>query len=339
MPLEVILQAAFLTMKILFTADIHIKLTQKGVPSDWAKNRYRLFIEQLAQQSVEADLLVIGGDIFDKLPNMEELEIFYELVSSCSLKTLIFSGNHESLKKDTTFLTYLKKVTSIINPLVSIIDDYTTYCTPDDSLSPIFDIIPYNKLKDFEKSGNDKLKANLLFTHVRGAIEPFVKPEVDLSIFDRWQTVLAGDLHSYENSQRNILYPGSPITTSFHRSSVDTGVILFDTDTHTHEFIKLKLPQLIRKTIKAGDPMLPTSYDHTVYEVEGTMSELGSMEDSELIDKKIAKRDNDTALILDPSMSLQEEVKEYLEYVLCIDASKVDSLLNILNNNMSKIND
>ncbi len=326
-------------MKILVSGDWHLKLTQKGVPKEWSISRYKNLFEQLHSLEASAAMHVIAGDIMDKIPSMEELSLYFEFIKGCTIKTLIFSGNHEMTTKTVSFLSHLKEVTESLNLLVTIIDDYTTYCHPDDELTPIFDVIPYNKLKDFEKNGNDKLNATLLFTHVRGEIPPFVKPEVDLSIFGRWQTVLAGDLHSYENSQRNILYPGSPLTTSFHRNHVDTGVILFDTDTHTHEFIKLKLPQLIRKTIKAGDPMVATDFDHTLYEIEGTMSELGAVEDNELIDKKIAKRDSDTALILDPSMSLQEEVKEYLEYVLCIDASKVDVLLNVLNNNMSKIDD
>lgn len=321
-------------MKILFAADIHIKLSQKSVPIDWAKNRYKLLINQLNAWQADADMFILGGDIFDKMPNMEELEIYYDLVSSCRIPTIIYPGNHESLKKDTTFFTYLKSVTNRLNKLVTVVDDY--YSTNE------FDIIPYNKLKDYEKNTDNtfvSLHNKLLFTHVRGAIEPYVKPEVDLSIFDRWQTVLAGDLHSYANSQRNILYPGSPITTSFHRSHVDTGVILFDTGTMDHEFIKLKLPQLIRKTIKAGDPMVATEYDHTVYEIEGDMAELGNIEDNDLIDKKIAKRDSDTALILDPNMSIQEEVQEYLMYVLELDQPTVDAAINLLNNNMNKIDD
>ena len=319
-------------MKILFTADIHLKLSQKSVPIDWAKNRYSKLISQLNAWQEDADMFVIGGDVFDKMPNMEELEIYYDLVASCRIPTIIYPGNHESLRKDTTFFTYLKAVTHRLNSLVIVIDDYYT--------QEEFDIIPYNKLKEYEKNPNVlNFGYRTLFTHVRGAIEPYVKPEVDLSIFDRWQTVLAGDLHSYANSQRNILYPGSPLTTSFHRSHVDTGVILFDTSTMDHEFIKLKLPQLIRKTIQAGDPMVATEYDHTIYEVEGDMAELGNIEDNELIDKKVAKRDNDTALILDPSMSIQEEVQEYLMYVLELDQSTVDAAINLLNNNINKIDD
>ena len=319
-------------MKILFCADIHIKRGQKDVPVAWSKHRYALLINDLIHAQEHADIFVIGGDIFDKLPSMEELEIYYDLVTACKIPTFIYPGNHESVKKDTTFFTYLKAVTKRLNYHVTVIDDY--YSTSE------FDIIPYNRLKDYEKRGYAAFVSEhnkLLFTHVRGAIEPHVKPEVDLSIFDKWETVLAGDLHSYENSQRNILYPGSPVTTSFHRNIVDTGVILFDTSDHTHEFIKLVLPQLLKVTIKAGEPVVPTDYHHTMYEIEGNMAELGTMSDSELISKKVIKRESDTALILDPKMSVAEELKEYLLYILQLPETKVEELVHILNDNKHKI--
>ena len=324
-------------MKILFTADIHIKLGQKNVPVEWAKNRYNLLIDSLNERQHDCNWFIIGGDIFDRVPTMEELEIYYKLITSIHKPCIIFPGNHESLKKDTTFFTHLKHVSHVLNPLVDIVDNYLTYSMPDDDLTPIFDIIPYNKLKDFEKNGNRLLTAPVLFTHVRGEIPPHVKPEVDLSIFDRWKTVIAGDLHSYENSQRNILYPGSPITTSFHRNRVDTGVILFDTNDHSHSWISLKLPQLLRLTVKAGEPTPATDYDHTIYEVEGDMSELSDLEDNDLIDKKLLKRESDVSLILDPSMSLSDELREYLLYILQLQEDKVENVLQVFNNNLEKI--
>lgn len=316
-------------MKILFTADVHIKLGQKNVPIEWAKNRYELLIDQLAEASNKADMFIIGGDIFDKMPSMEELEVYYDLVASILVPCIIYDGNHCATKKGKTFLTHLKKSTHRLNKLVTVVDDY--YSCED------FDIIPYCKLKEYHPSRID-FHSNLLFTHVRGEIPPHVKPEVDLSIFDRWQTVLAGDLHSYENSQRNILYPGSPVTTSFHRNIVDTGVILFDTETHTHEWLKLALPQLIRKNITAGEEMVATEYHHTIYEIEGDMAELGAMADSDLIDKKIVKRETDTALILDPKMTLTQELKEYLSYILMLEDKDIEDCIQLLNSNMSKLN-
>lgn len=317
-------------MKILHSCDWHLKLGAKNIPVDWAKNRYRLMFEKIHMLESRADMHVIAGDLVDKLPNMEELALYFEFIKHSTIETIIIPGNHESIKKDTTFLTYLKEVTKSINPLVRIIDDYYEYKG--------IDFLPYNRLKEYEKDPSKYNFTNdILVSHCRGAIDPHVKPEVDLDMFNKWRTVLLGDLHSYENSQRNLLYAGSPVTTSFHRSPVDTGVILFDTETHTHEWIKLELPQLIRKTIKAGEPMVPTTYHHTIFEVEGDMAELGAMADSELISKKVVKREVDTALMLDPKMSLPEELKEYLLYILQLDEAKADVLVNILNNNIHKI--
>lgn len=319
-------------MKILFTADIHIKLGQKNVPIEWAKNRYTSLISQLKDQQYGADMFIIGGDVFDRLPNMEELEIYYDLILNCVIPTLIYPGNHESVKKDTTFFTHLKSVSNKLNNLVTIIDDYYTDPTG------TFDIIPYNRLKQYRPNDID-FHSEILFTHVRGEIPPHVKAEVDLAIFDRWKTVLAGDLHSYDNCQSNILYPGSPVTTSFHRVAVDTGVIQYDSNTHAHTWIKLELPQLIRKTIQAGEPMEATDYHHTIYEIEGDMVELANIADNDLIDKKVSKRDLDTALILEPTMTIQQELEEYLLYILQVSEETVSEVLHVFNNNKDKIDD
>lgn len=315
-------------MKILFTADIHIKLGQKNVPIEWARNRYFILGNELRKviESESIELLIIGGDIFDRIPTIDELEVYFDLIDTFSVPTIIYSGNHEALKKNTTFLTNLKRVTAICNNWVTIVDDFETFNG--------IDFIPYNKLKE---KWPDTLKSRILCTHVRGEIPPHVKPEINLELFDRWDLVLAGDLHSYSNSQRNILYPGSPVTTSFHRNLVDTGVIVLDSSTLEHTWHKLEVPQLIRKTINAGDPMPATDYHHTIYEVSGDMSELSSVENSELLDKKVVTRDTDTTLILDPKMSLLEEVEEYARYVLQLNDSTVEAMLKELNNHMGEL--
>jgi DNA repair exonuclease SbcCD nuclease subunit len=320
-------------MKILFIADIHIKLGQKNVPTDWARNRYELMMDQLWEIQEQCDIMIVGGDVFDKLPSMEELEVYFDFVASCRIPTYIYSGNHEAVKRNTTFLTNLKGATNKINELVTIVDDYWS--------NGVVDIIPYNKLKEWEKDPDNtfySLHNRILCTHVRGEIPPHVKPEIPLELFDRWSLVLAGDLHSYDNCQRNILYPGSPVTTSFHRGLVDTGVIIVDTDTLSHVWQKLEVPQLIRKTVKAGEQMVATDYHHTIYEVEGDMSELSGVEDSHLIDKKIVKRETDTALILTPELTLSEEVGEYLRYVLNLNEESIQKALQELKSHEYRIN-
>ena len=316
-------------MQVLFTADIHIKLGQKNVPVEWAKNRYKLLWQQLALQQIKADVFIIGGDIFDKLPSMEELEIYFDMISNCNIPTLIYSGNHEAVKKSTTFLTNLARVTNLMNRKVIVVDDYYSDYG--------IEFVPYNKLKDFEQTNPWPEGGDILCTHVRGSIPPHVTPEVNLDIFKPWKVVLAGDLHSYENSQGNILYPGSPVTTSFHRQLVDTGVILLDTDTLEHKWLKLELPQLIRKTVAASDPKPPTDYHHTIYQVEGDMQELGELEDNELIDRKVIKRNTDVQLMLDAEMSLVEEVREYLTYVLQLGSETVEQTVLELQAHLAKI--
>lgn len=320
-------------MKLLFTADIHIKIGQKNVPVTWTLNRYEMLLDQLWDLQEDCDLFVVGGDVFDKLPNMDELEIYFNFVASCKIPTFIYSGNHEAVKKNTTFLTSLKAVTNKVNKLVTVIDDYWSH-----PHLPI-DIIPYNKLKEYEKEQDNafnSLHNRILCTHVRGDIPPHVKAEVDLDIFSRWQVVLAGDLHSYSNSQRNIVYPGSPLSTSFHRNTIETGVVVLDTEDLTHTWHKLNLPQLIRKTVRAGEEMMPGTFDHVVYEVEGNLSELINIEDSELVDKKLVKTVNDLTLILDSNMTLQQEVEEYLTYALGLNEEVVGSVIEEFKNHESK---
>lgn len=309
-------------MKLLFTADIHIKLGQKNVPVQWARQRYSLLFAELRGISATTDICILGGDIFDKLPSMEELELYFELLAAIQCKCYIYSGNHEALKKDTTFLSYLKNITKkATSGNVEIIDEYTTVLLPGDGST--IDILPYNQLRAYHPA--DMLQtSDILCTHVRGAIPPHVKPEVDLDIFSPWKVVLAGDLHSYENCQQNILYPGSPVTTSFHRERVKTGVIVLDTKTLKHEWLELNLPQLIRKVVKAGDPMPAGTYDHVIYDIEGNILELSGVESSELIDKKLVKKaEVDTSLILDTNMSILEEAEEYLRYILGISEEDI----------------
>jgi DNA repair exonuclease SbcCD nuclease subunit len=306
---------------ILFTADLHIKLGQKNVPVDWAINRYRMFFQQVYELEPKIDLHIIGGDIFDKLPNMEELNLYFEFVKGMKARTLLYAGNHEATKKGKTFFSHLKDVTNAINPLVTVIDEIYE----EDN----FTIVPYEFIH--KKGIWDSLNKNkVVFTHVRGEIEPHVKPEIDLDLLSDFPLVYAGDLHSHSNCQRNIIYPGSPMVTSFHRSSVTTGYLLINSDDLSswswHQF---QLPQLIRKTVTDPADMLPTDYDHTIYELEGDVMSLAKIKDNELLDKKLVKRSSDTSLILHKDMSIDEELAEYLTYILELPDDKIKKAIGV----------
>lgn len=320
-------------MKILFTADLHIKLGQKNVPIEWAKNRYDMLFREICNICAveKVDLLILGGDTFDRLPNMAELELYFDFMMRIRCETVIYSGNHEADKRNTTFLSNLKDITYNISAgigshRIHIIDDFKTIHG--------IDFIPYNKLKEYHPADID-FHSDILCTHVRGAIPPHVQPEVDLKLFERWKLVLAGDLHSHSNSQLNIVYPGSPITTSFHRNIVDTGVLIVDTESVTYEWVKLELPQLLRKTVEAGEDMPVDPYHHVIYEVTGDMSQLANVVDSGNLDKKIVNKSSDSALILDTGMRIDDELLEYLLYVLELDEGYSKEVIKELLDNVS----
>ena len=312
---------------ILFTADWHIKLGQKNVPMPWACSRYELFFQEVEEAVEKHDikLHIIGGDLFDRVPSMDELTLYFDFVKNTKVQTIIYDGNHEATRKHKTFFDNLIRVTKELNPLVTVVTK--TYYQDD------WCILPYADLH--RKGSIEDIDADYLFTHVRGEIPPHVTPEVDLERFDKFKTVFAGDLHAHENTQRNIVYPGSPMTTSFHRNEVKTGYLVIDDDWNWtwHEF---DLPQLIRKTVTSTDEMVQTEWHHTIYEVEGDVSDLSGVKNSELLDKKVIKRKTEATLILDKEMTIEEELGEYLSYILELDEDKVKKIIGVFSDNARK---
>jgi DNA repair exonuclease SbcCD nuclease subunit len=314
---------------ILFTADWHIKLGQKNVPVDWALNRYTKFFNQIHSIEKQCSMHIIGGDLFDRLPNMEELELYFSFIRNVKISTLIYDGNHEATKKNKTFFTQLKQVTRDINPLVHIVD--ISYV--DSNLG--FGVLPYADLH--RKGSIEKFDTSKpLFTHVRGEIPPHVKPEVELDRFEDFPVVFAGDLHAHSNTQKNIVYPGSPMTTSFHRNEVTTGYILINPENWEWMWEPFELPQLIRKTVTSSSDMVPTDYHHTIYEIEGDIQELASVKNSELLDKKVVKRNSEATLIIDKDMTLEEELIEYLKFILEIPDSQISNIIGTYNDYAKK---
>jgi hypothetical protein len=261
---------------------------------------------------------------------MEELELYFKFIRGVKIPTIIYDGNHEATKKNKTFFTQLKQVSRDINPLIHIVD--MSYI--DNDLG--FGILPY---ADLHRKGSISHfdTTQPLFTHVRGEIPPHVKPEVDLDLFEDFPVVFAGDLHAHSNTQRNIVYPGSPMTTSFHRSKVKTGYLLINEVDWSWMWEEFKLPQLIRKTVTSDKEMVATKFDHTIYEVEGDIQDLAGVKNSELLDKKVVKRKSEASLIMDKEMSIQQELVEYLTYILEIHPDKIPNIIGTYNDYTTNI--
>lgn len=318
-------------MRILFSADHHIKLGQKNVPKEWQSNRFLELGDRLDKLFIESnsELHIIGGDILDVAdPSTEEIELLFAFLSRMPHKGIIYTGNHEMINKSKSCLDHLADaIFKATNGNWKV--ENTEYRSPD------FDIIPYSYLHSKKWA---PAQSKICFTHVRGEIPPHVQPEINLDRFQEqgYSVVFAGDLHSSSNSQliagrTPLIYPGSPLTTSFHRSrTVNTnGALVIDTDTLTHEWYELgDLPQLIRKTINAGEEMIPDSYDRVIYEVVGDVSELKNLADSELLDKKLNNKVTKDAKLNLHNLPLVEEIAVYLGEVQKLPKDTIDRIVN-----------
>jgi DNA repair exonuclease SbcCD nuclease subunit len=304
---------------ILFTADWHLKLGQKNVPLPWACSRFDLFFDKIRTIELLVDMHVIGGDLFDRIPTMDELTLYFDFVQNVSIPTYIYDGNHEATKKNKTFFSNLKRATQNVNKLVTIVDKTTEF-----EWGTILPYCDLHKKGSIEKCNPKKP----LFTHVRGEIQPHVTPEVDLDRFKKFKKVFAGDLHAHSNTQRNIIYPGSPMTTTFHREVVKTGYVLIHEN--TWEWREFDLPQLLRKTITSEEEMIATDYHHTIYEIEGDVADLAKVKNSELLDKKVVKRSSEATLNL-KGMTIDQELVEYLSAILNLTDDKIKNIMAVFN--------
>ena len=74
--------------------------------------------------------------------------------------------------------------------------------------------------------------------------------------------------------------------------------------------------------------MIATDFHHTIYEIEGDVADLANIKNSELLDKKVVKRSTEATLNL-KEMSMEEELNEYLSYILELNEDKVKNILGV----------
>ena len=127
------------------------------------------------------------------------------------------------------------------------------------------------------------------------------------------------------------------MTTSFHRNEVQTGYLLINPNDWSWMWDKFDLPQLIRKTVTDPSEMIPTDFHHTIYEIEGDIQELANVKNTELLDKKVVKRSSEATLVIDKEMTIQDELVEYLSYILEIPEDRIPQIVGIFNDYATKV--
>ena len=49
-------------------------------------------------------------DLFDRVPSMDELSLYFDFIRGVTIPTVIYDGNHEATRKNSTFFLSLDKL-------------------------------------------------------------------------------------------------------------------------------------------------------------------------------------------------------------------------------------
>ena len=304
-------------MKILHSADWHILLHKKKVPYKWQVNRFKTMFRKLLALEQQCDVHIISGDVFDKKPEPDEVCLFLSYINSVNIPTYIIPGNHEATKKGETFLEHFTLENAITNSNVHLITKNKRV----QEGSAFFQFFPYGEMQ-IDNLPTKKHEKDILVTHIRGEVPPHITPEYDFEKLRPWNLILLGDLHfAHKYLDYPAYYPGSPLNVTFDRDDkrkYGINIITVYTSkefTFKVDFIDLKLPKLLRKTISVNDDMKSDSINYIIYEVTGSIDELSKIENSELLDKKIASQPIENSKLNLKNKSLIEELELYLNFI------------------------
>lgn len=317
-------------IKILSSADWHINLHKKKVPHDWQTNRFQMMFSKLKKLEETCDVHVIAGDLFDKKPEPDEVCLLLSYLNAVTIPTIIIPGNHEATRKGASFWEHFMLENTIKNEFVHIFTENNRievkgvgFCT-----------FPYGSVQTDNLP--EYVDGDILITHIRGEVPPHITAEYDFDKLKPWKLILLGDLHfNHRYKDTNAYYPGSPVNTSFDRDDkrqYGVDVFNFNSDySYTREFVDLKLPKLVRKTISVGEDMTPDSYNHVIYEVTGSIDELAKVEKSELLDKKMVEKPTSESTLDLKNKNIHEELAIWLEYSKVSDKDAVLEEFKALN--------
>jgi len=316
-------------MKILSVADIHINLHKKKIPYEWQVNRFTMLFHKLLELEKRCDVTVISGDIFDKKPEPDEICLFLSYANAVKKPTIAIPGNHEASTKGKSFLEYFEQ-DNVINNSNFILSTSNKRVTVNNQG---FQLFPYGEMQT--RNIPAYVSGDILVTHIRGEVPPHITPEFDFEKIRPWNLVLLGDLHfNHKYKDYPVYYPGSPLNTTFDRDdkrSYGVDIITLTSDTQYEiEFIDLKLPKLIRRTVEAGTELKPDPINHVVYEVTGSIDKLSKVQNHELLDKKIADKPQENSKLDLVNKTLPEELSLYLDFIKINNKKEVLELFNSL---------
>ncbi len=274
-------------MKILHTSDWHLGKTLCG---RLLIEDQEYFIENVFFKAIDnekPDLIIIAGDIFDRAiaPN-EAIAMFNKVIlkigKEYSIPLVIISGNHDSRERMAIGADLLKdNGIYIINSIrdfdkpISFEKDnqrvniyaipYFDYneCTPffkDEKVSSLKD--SFRLMIDEIKKTIDKDAFNILVSHcyINGCVSCESESslyiaqsqEVSASLFEMFDHVALGHLHTAQKAGPNGRYCGAPLSYSFSEKSFQKSMDIINIDDNKKTITPIKIEPLRKVRVIRG---------------------------------------------------------------------------------------
>ena len=307
-------------MSFIYTADWHIKTKFREVPISWLSDRFLewlVFLEN-ERKRLNTDTLVIGGDLFDKIPTMFDMALFATIDYATNFnEIMIYPGNHEMLSKKNSFYTYLEK----------IFPQFTWITEPQQWRD--WWVIPYPDIKQVGPLNKEKVMSHVRCASDRGLYDA----EIDFSIFDNCDAVLLGDIHEHRVISDKIKYPGAPYDTTFTRLPLRNRYYFYvDGDSVLvckragNSFKRLiKVDTTIEHYNNVRDKVKNSKHYYDIQIIVDSMDELDSMKGQDMVKVKLRETDD----TYEDADTIEEEMYNYLVQVLGMDNSAATQVMTV----------
>lgn len=242
-------------MKIIHTGDLHLKKLYKGklpleVSNKLLEDAWRALFEVFEfSNEVEADIILIAGDLFEKeYFNLRDLNRFLDLVRNVKAKIFIAFGNHDYLSEDNLFL----KVDLPEN--LYIFKNNLDYFELSELKTRIYGISydSYSFNRNFGDLDLDEEFINIGLFHSDLKDERYLPLSKDF--LQKFNYVALGHIHKRGKVYDNTYYSGSLIPLSF-KDEGKRGIIYLDDEKKTFEFKNFSKREFINLEINLNKEM------------------------------------------------------------------------------------
>jgi exonuclease SbcD len=249
-------------MRIAHLSDVHLGYRAYSRTNEYGMNQREHDVLQAFRRALrtirdaEPDLVLITGDLFHAVrpPNSSLLAAYGYLSdfqkSRRNAPLVIIAGNHETprVAGSGCILALLKHLDGV----QVVYDQIDGLEIP--ALNATLLCIPARGVPDIERrilQPNPNTRYNLLLLHglLEGVTQLTLERPIDRQkiVRDEWDYIALGDWHIYQQVAPNAIYAGATEFTStniWEEAGEPKGWVLYDADTRTHEFHKIRTRQV-----------------------------------------------------------------------------------------------